>query len=208
MSNDCGGYTYDEDAINARKSDVKIHPVLLSRVSPREMTGELVSDEDINSLFEAARWAPSHYNLQPWRFIYAKRGTEHWQKFMDLLWPLNQQWCQTASHLMVVLSSKWAELRGEKHRIPTNSYDAGSAWMSMAIEGAAKGLVIHGIGGFDFDKAYEAVGANKDTHNVEAMIVVGKRPAKADRKQNETITPRNPINTFVSEGIFKNNDKF
>src|SRR5437868_1224268 len=83
-------YNFDSDSLKARKSDHPIHNMLLSRTSPREMTGEDISDPDLMSLFEAARWAPSHYNLQPWRFIYVKRNENEWKKFMDLLWPLNQ----------------------------------------------------------------------------------------------------------------------
>ncbi|CAG2170309.1 unnamed protein product [Oppiella nova] len=200
-------YKYDADAIQARKPERPIHPLLLSRTSPREMTGQEVSDDELRVMFEAARWAPSHYNLQPWRFVYAKRNTTHWQPFMDLLWPLNQQWAQTAGALVIVLSNKWWLYKGEKQLIPTHSYDTGAAWISMALEGTARGLVVHGMGGFDYDKAYQLLGVIKDTHNIDAMIAIGKRPAKEDRKQQEAISQRNPIDKFVFEGVFVNNDK-
>jgi nitroreductase len=63
----------------------KINPLFVNRWSPRCMTGEELSDEDLMALFEAARWAPSSYNNQPWRFIYAKRNTKSWNKLFDLL---------------------------------------------------------------------------------------------------------------------------
>ncbi len=181
--------------------------MLLSRTSPREMTGEEMTDEELMTLFEAGRWAPSHYNLQPWRFVYAKRNTDNWQKFMDLLWPLNQKWCETASVLVVVISNKYFNYKGNKTEIPTHSYDAGSAWMSIALEGTARGFVVHGMGGFDYDKAYEVLKVNKETHHVNAMIAIGKRPAKESRKMNEEISLRIPVEKFVSEGVFVNKDE-
>jgi nitroreductase len=70
----------------------KINPLILSRGSARSMTGEELSDEEIMSLFEAARWAPSSSNNQPWRFIYAKRNTEHWNKLFSLMVEGNKIW--------------------------------------------------------------------------------------------------------------------
>jgi len=68
-----------------RQSTEKINPLILNRWSPRSMTGEELDEDTIMSLFEAARWAPSSYNNQPWRFIYAKRNTLHWDKLFNLL---------------------------------------------------------------------------------------------------------------------------
>lgn len=68
-----------------RKPGYPINPLILNRWSPRSMTGEELGEHDIMSLFEAARWAPSSFNNQPWRFIYAKRNTEHWDRLFNLL---------------------------------------------------------------------------------------------------------------------------
>jgi nitroreductase len=68
-----------------RKPVYEINPILLNRWSPRSMTGEELDDDELMTLFEAARWAPSSYNNQPWRFIYAKRNTESWNRLFDLL---------------------------------------------------------------------------------------------------------------------------
>lgn len=89
-----------------RKSTYPVHPILLNRWSPRSMTGESMSDEELFSLFEAARWAPSSYNAQPWRFVYAKRNTPHWQTIFDLMIPFNQSWAKNAACLVVVVSKK------------------------------------------------------------------------------------------------------
>lgn len=81
-----------EKALQGRKPTFKINPLILNRWSPRSMTGEELDEDTIMSLFEAARWAPSSYNNQPWRFIYAKRNTEKWQKIFDLLAEPNKVW--------------------------------------------------------------------------------------------------------------------
>ena len=86
-----------EGTTRTRQSTHKINPLILDRWSPRSMTGEELDDETIMSLFEAARWAPSSYNNQPWRFIYAKRNTEHWNKLFNLLADLNKVWDRRCS---------------------------------------------------------------------------------------------------------------
>ena len=83
---------------HTRKSQYEINPVirndLLNRWSPRSMTGEEITDDDLMGLFEAARWAPSSYNNQPWRFIYAKRNPKHWEAFFNLLLEVNKTWAK------------------------------------------------------------------------------------------------------------------
>ena len=73
------------NALDHRKADHPIEKLFLARWSPRAMTGEPLKDNEIASLFEAGRWAPSTYNEQEWRFLYARRDTPHWQTFFELL---------------------------------------------------------------------------------------------------------------------------
>ena len=68
------------------------------------MSGEELSDEDLMALFEAARWAPSSYNNQPWRFIYAKRNTESWKKLFNVLSEGNKIWAKDSAALVVLIS--------------------------------------------------------------------------------------------------------
>ena len=75
----------DPEVRQARTPTQKINPVFVNRWSPRGMSGEELNDEDLMALFEAARWSPPSYNNQPWRFIYAKRNTESWNRLFDLL---------------------------------------------------------------------------------------------------------------------------
>src|SRR5499433_4297082 len=106
-----------------RRADQKIEPFLLDRWSPRAMSGEEISNEELMRLFEAARWAPSSFNAQPWRALYALRGTEHWQTFFDLLVDANKVWAKDAAVLVVFISRKFFEHHNEPS--VTHSYDAG-----------------------------------------------------------------------------------
>ena len=84
-----------------RKADYPVEKLLLDRWSPRAMSGEELSEKELMRLFEAARWAPSSFNTQQWRALYARRGTEHWQTFFDLLVDANKAWAKNAAVLVV-----------------------------------------------------------------------------------------------------------
>ena len=188
---------------SARKSNYPINPLILNRWSPRSMTGEALNDDDIMSLFEAARWAPSSYNNQPWRFIYAKRNTEHWDRFFNLLAEGNKNWTKNAALLVVVISRKNFEFN-EKPAI-THQFDAGSAWENLALEASSRGIVAHGMQGFDYEKACVNLGVPHD-FEVMAMIAIGKKgpieilPPEVQEK--EKLTDRKPLKEIIMEGFY------
>jgi nitroreductase len=135
-----------------RRADFDISPALLNRWSPRALTGEPLGDEELFSLFEAARWAPSSYNGQPWRFIFARRQQAgEFAQFLNLLVPGNQAWAKNAAALAVVLSRTRFEYN-EKPAL-THAFDTGAAWENLAIEAVSRGLVAHGMQGFDYERA-------------------------------------------------------
>lgn len=168
------------------------------------MTGELLSNEELMSLFEAARWAPSSYNNQPWRFIYAKKETENWNKFLDLLDKGNKAWCNNASILIVIISKKTFD-NNNKESI-THSFDAGAAWENLALESSSRNLVAHGMEGFDYKKAKELLKI-PDNFNVEAMVALGKLDKKENLPKNyqdwEIPSERKQLKEIIMEGIFK-----
>lgn len=187
-----------------RIAEHKILDLILNRWSPRAMSGETISDEELMSLFEAARWAPSSYNNQPWRFIYAKRGTEYWNTLFNLLVDANKEWANKAAVLIVVVSANNFAYNNKPSR--THSFDTGAAWENLALQGYAQGLVIHGLEGFDYDRAKKELNI-PDDHTVEAMIAVG-RPGSLDTlsvalQQKEDLSDRKKIEEFVFEGEFK-----
>lgn len=192
-----------EEVLKVRKTKYPIHPLLLNRWSPRSMTGEEISDEELMCLFEAARWAPSSYNAQPWRFIYAKRNTPSWKKLFELMIEFNQSWTKNASALVVMISRNTFEKNNKPAH--THSFDTGAAWMSLALEAEARGLVVHGMEGFDYNKARTSLEI-PDNYTVEAMAAIGKRAPKEqlppEMQEREKPSDRRPLSEIVMEGKF------
>jgi len=187
----------------SRKSSYPINPLILNRWSSRAMTGEDLDNDEIMSLFEAARWAPSSYNNQPWRFIYAKRNTEHWEILFNLLVDGNKVWAKKSALLVVVISRKNFENNEKPAR--THQFDTGSAWENLALEAFSRGLVAHGMQGFDYDKARIDLEI-PDDFEVMAMIAIGKKGSREDLppelQEKEKLTDRKPLKDIVMEGIY------
>ncbi len=186
-----------------RATSVKIHPLIHARWSPRSMSAEPISDDELKGLFEAARMAPSSYNAQPWRMVFSTKGDAAWQNFFDLLVDFNKMWCKNAAALILFVSKKTFEHNGKPSI--THSYDTGAAWMSLALEGASRGLVVHGIQGFDYEKAAKVIHL-PDGYQIEAMAAVGKRAPKEnlpqDLQEKETPSGRRPLSEIVFRGSF------
>lgn len=90
--------------VNSRVADYAINPLFLERWSPRAYSGAEISEPELFEVLEAARWAPSAYNAQPWHFVYARRGSEGWERLLGLLNEFNRSWAAEASALIFVLS--------------------------------------------------------------------------------------------------------
>ena len=192
------------EILEHRKPGNPINPLIQNRWSPRSMTGEEITDQELMSLFEAARWAPSSYNGQPWRFLYAKRNTPEWQLFHNLMIDFNKEWTKNAAVLLVVISRTTFEHNNKPSR--THSYDTGSAWMSLALEGSSRGLVVHGMEGFDYDKARKELEI-PEGYQVEAMAAIGKRAPKEklppEMQKREFPSARKELNTIICRGKFR-----
>ena len=168
------------------------------------MSGEEIQEEDLMTLFEAARWAPSSYNNQPWRILYARRGTEHWQLFFDLLADGNKTWAKDAAALLLFASKTTFDFNGKPY--PTHSFDTGAAWENLALQGSLRGLVVHGMQGFDYERARADLDIPEGFH-VEAMIAVG-RPGNVEdlpepSRSRETPNSRRPLSETICEGPFR-----
>jgi nitroreductase len=186
-----------------RKRQYGADPLFVNRWSPRAMSGEEISRDELMRLFEAARWAPSSFNNQPWRFLFAMRDTRDWPGFLGLLSEKNRTWAERAAALVVVVSKKTFDHNGRPSR--THSYDAGAAWMSLALQGSLAGLVVHGMQGFDYDRARELLNV-PDEYDVEAMAAVG-RPGSAEDlpeplREAERPSGRKEISQIAFEGGF------
>ncbi len=192
---------------NGRLPQNKISPIFVDRWSPRSMTGEIINDETLMSLFEAARWAPSSYNNQPWRFLYAKKDTSSWNVFFNLLLEGNKVWAKDAAVLVVVISRKNFK-HNEKPSI-THQFDAGAAWENLALEASTRGIVTHGMQGFDYEKAREQLRIPSN-FNIMAMIAIGIKGPRENLPPNlqekEFPNHRKELSEIVMEGAFRNEE--
>lgn len=191
----------------ARQTEHPIHPLFTDRWSPRALSAEAIPEAALFSLLEAARWAPSAYNAQPWRFVYALRDTPAWQPVFDTLVPFNQGWAQRAAALVVIVSAKESPVAGEARTAPNpwHSFDAGAAWASLAFQATLSGWVAHATAGFDGDKLRQAIGV-PEGYAIESIVVVGKQGDKSvlpeGLREREAPNGRRPLAELVAEGRF------
>ncbi|MGI4746940.1 MAG: nitroreductase family protein [Janthinobacterium lividum] len=194
---------------NARVADHPIDAQFLERWSPRSFTGEAIPEAELMTLFEAARWAPSSYNSQPWRFVYARRDTPSWDGFFGLLNPFNQSWAKDAAVIIVALSKSTMLPPGKDREIPSHShtYDAGAGWAYLALQASLSGWAAHAMVGFDMDTAFAQLQVPQG-YRIEASIAIGRRGDKSllseAMQSREEPNGRMPIEQFVMEGRFRN----
>lgn len=187
---------------SARTPSQPIDALFVDRWSPRAMSGEAISEAELMVLFEAARWAPSASNFQPWRMLYARRDTAHWPLFFDLLSEGNRAWAQRAAALVLFLSRTHHD---DGRPCVSHSYDTGAAWQNLALQGLRSGLVVHGILGFDRQRARSALLIPERFH-IEPMAVIGRPgdPGLLPERQRlrEFPSDRRPLAQTVREGVF------
>jgi len=157
---------------NPRIPDWDIDSMFTDRWSPRAFSSDPLSDREVQTLFEAARWAPSCYNEQPWRFVYATEPEER-AKLVSCLVAKNQLWAGRAPLLMFILARRNFQKTGKENRHAP--YDAGAAWMALALQARKLGLYAHAMAGFNQEKAYEVLGASREEYLVMAAIAVGRK---------------------------------
>jgi nitroreductase len=188
---------------STRKAGHPIDDIFLDRWSPRAMSGEEIPEADLMTLFEAARWAPSSNNNQPWRILYARRSGEHWPLFFDLLVDANKVWARNAAALLVFISKTTFDHNGKPS--VTHSFDTGAAWQNLALQGFMKGYVVHGMQGFDYERARESLNI-PDGYRVEAMVAIGrpgdKESLPEELRKREVPNDRRKLEQSVCEGPF------
>lgn len=190
----------------SRKADHAIADHFLTRHSPRAFTDQMVTEPQMLSLFEAARWAPSTSNNQPWRFAYALRGETAFDAMFDALIEFNQIWAGKAGALAVVASvSTKTNADGETAAMPNHQFDTGTAWGYLALQAHHDGLVAHAMGGFDAAKLEKAVSL-PEGYVIHAVVAVGYHgdiAALPERMhKGEAPNDRKPLSETVSRGGF------
>lgn len=186
-----------------REANWPVESIFLRRWSPRAMTGESISNAELMTLLEAARWAPSTYNEQEWRYLYAHRKSEDWGMFFSLLVDANQSWCKNAGVLILVASR--TRMSSNDKPNPVHSFDAGASFENLALQGTAMRLVVHAMAGFDREKAREQLQI-PENFEPEAMVAVGRPgdPQDLPEKLQEMEKPssRKPLKEICCAGRF------
>lgn len=187
---------------NEREVEHNVSDIFPNRWSPRAFEPKGMSEEELMEMFEAARWAPSSYNKQPWFFLYGHRDTNEWDKLFDLLVDFNKSWAKDASVLVLVLSRKVDEEGRENDK---HAFDAGSAWVSMALQASLSGKISHAMGGFDKERSIKDLGI-PDEYEPQAMVALGYKGDKdelpEDLKGSEKISGRKKVSEFTKKGSF------
>jgi nitroreductase len=143
---------------------------ILQRWSPRAFAHKPVSHEDLRKIFEAARWAASSFNEQPWRFLVGHKGDATYHKIFESLVEFNQSWAGKAPVLILSVASK-----NFAHNGAPNNYaihDTGAATAYLSLQAAALGLHTHSMAGFDHNKARAAFDI-PDTFHIGAVTALG-----------------------------------
>ncbi len=197
--------TTDSERPTTRTPDHAIDPLFAERWSPRAFTGEAVPEADLMRMFEAARWSPSSYNSQPWRFVYSLRDTPDWAVFLDLLVPGNRKWAVDTGALVFLVSNSRMKVGDELKPAPSHSLDAGAASLAFALQANRLGWHVHGMGGFDRERAPGVLNV-PEHHKIEAAYAVGRAVPWADlteeQREKERPNARRPISDFVHAGGF------
>lgn len=189
-----------------RRTDTALDPLFLERWSPRAFDGSPISDADLRTILDAARWAPSAFNYQPWRLLYAVKGDAHWEQFLSLLIPFNQGWASEASALLFILSDTMIQGPQGASQSHSHSFDAGAAWAQLGLQALKLGYFTHGMTGVDFDRARKEL-AVPDSFRIEAAVAIGR---KADAsvlpeglREREVPSDRKALDEIASAGPFK-----
>jgi len=186
--------------------DHDIHELIGQRWSPRAFdAARPVSRADVMKLFEAARWAPSSFNAQPWRFIVLERETHRdvWQRMLATLTPRNQSWAAAAPLLVVIAVLTTFEQTGTPNMLAW--YDAGQAVATMSLQATAQGLGLRQMEGFDRARARLEL-AVPEGYDIPAVIAVGyvgdpdTLPHESHRDAERQPRRRKKVEEFVSFG--------
>ncbi|MGK2227840.1 MAG: nitroreductase [Devosia sp.] len=194
-------------AHSPRSTEHRIDPDMLARWSPRAFSDEAIPQNDLLTILEAARWAPSAFNGQPWHFVYARRNSEHFKRLLDLLAPFNQGWAQHAAALVFIASRTVGTAPGATEATPNrwHAFDAGAAWSLLALQATKLGWYAHGMGGVDFERASAELDLPQDWR-IEIGVALGRQGDVASLPEalqaREAPSPRKPLASVISEGRF------
>lgn len=158
--------------IKEARTEHDVHPLIKQRFSPRAFTADTLTDQELLTLFEAASWAPSSMNEQPWRFRYAHRGSAGFEALRATFSAGNQPWAPNAAAIVAISAVTHHARNGAPNA--TWQFDTGLAVGNMLIQATSMGLYGHILGGFDHDAAIEQLGLDTGNEAIIATLVLGR----------------------------------
>jgi nitroreductase len=191
----------------SRTASAPVDSRFVQRWSPRSFTGKPISTPELMSLFEAARWAPSTSNTQPWRFVYGLAGSPGFNAIFETLAPFNQGWAHAASALIAVLSAQQSVAPGttEAKPSPHHAFDTGAAWMSLALQAETMRWRTHAMGGFNAEALRAQLGV-PEGFAVHCVVAVGEQGPRENLppalQEREAPNGRQTLKAMVAEGRF------
>ena len=188
---------------NPAPADVSIHDLIARRWSPRAFADRPVSAATLRQLFEAARWAPSCFNAQPWFYLVAtKENPEEYRKMLGCLVEFNQGWAKAAPVLAISVAQLKFQHDGSPNR--HGAHDVGAASALLALQATALGLAVHQMGGFDAERTRTAYGIPPEFEPMAAIAIgyPGDPAALPDKLRERETAPRTrkPVSEFVFAG--------
>jgi nitroreductase len=184
-------------------TDVALHEVIRNRWSPRAFAEKTVPPEVLRSLFEAARWAPSSNNEQPWAYLVAtKNDAENFAKMLSVLVEFNASWARHAPALALSVAHLKTQREGKTNRVAL--HDVGSATAQLTFEANTRGLQVHQMAGFDAEKARQTFAIPADWEPVAAMAIgyPGNADTLSEKLRERELAPRTrkALGEFVMTG--------
>lgn len=187
------------------ETSVPVHPLIAARWSPRALDPDgKVTDEQLRAVLEAARWAPSHGNTQPARFLVGRRGDETYARLFDLLSARNKGWAHPAAVLMLAC----AATSNEKGTVPMPEYGVGLAAENLVLQAVAEGLVAHQMGGFNKEgaKLVFSLPLDVEPQTVIALGTLGSPDLLDEERRAKEVAPRRrkPLSEIAFTGEWGN----
>lgn len=192
-------------------SDSPVHELIRDRWSPRSFADKAIPEEILRSLFEAARWAPSSNNEQPWAYLVAtKHDQVNFAKILGTLVEFNASWAKNASALAIAVAKKNFTKTGAPNR--NAEYDTGAATALLSVEATSHALAVHQMAGFDPEKAREVFGIPEGWEPIAAMAIgyPGSPESLPQPLKERELAPRTrkPIREFVMTGSWGHTASF
>lgn len=196
--------------MEALKKEVKIPetrfpvlPAITARWSPRSFSERMLTEDEIATLVEAASWAPSSTNDQPWIYLYVQRGTPEFDALFDCILPGNQQWAHKASTLMVSLVRTTFSNSGRPNRHAM--FDVGASNALLLLQGASMGIYGHQLGGYHHERTTQLLNLPDDI-DIACILALGYRD-DADKLEEpfrtRELSPRSrrSVEEILKEGL-------